>query len=86
MGKNLEGKETYQDPAVRPNAWTNGNSQVKNENTYLYVSKIDTQNKNTKLKPEQNKTHETTQCTLSLPHHSKELGAGRCHANLETTR
>ena len=32
------------------------------------------------------KTHKTTQGTLSLPHHSKELGAGRCHANLVTTR
>ena len=53
MGKSSEGKETYYDPAVRPNAETDGNSQVKNENTYRYVSKIDTQNKdtNTKHKP-----------------------------------
>ena len=31
-------------------------------------------------------TSKTTQRTPSLPHHSEELGAGRCHANLEITK
>ena len=63
-------------------------------NAYQYVSKIDTQNiyTNIYLKPKKQNndlhcsTHMTTQRTPSLPHHSKELGAGRRHANLEITK
>ena len=32
------------------------------------------------------KTLKTTQGTPSLPRHNEELGAGRCHANLKTTK
>ena len=35
---------------MRPNTYTYDNSQVKIENIYQYVSKIDKQNKNTKTK------------------------------------
>ena len=63
-------------------------------NAYYYVSKIDTQNIYTniylKSKRQNNvlhcSTNKTTQRTASLPHHSEELGAGRCHANLEITK
>ena len=63
-------------------------------NAYQYVSKIDTQNKDTKIYLKSKKqnndlnwsTHKTTQRTPSLPHHSEELGVGMCHANLEITK
>ena len=63
-------------------------------NVYQYVSKLDTQNIYTniylKFKKQNNdlhcSTYKTKQRTPSLPHHSEELGAGMCHANLKITK
>ena len=66
---------------MRPNASTNGNSQVKIEKKLpIYSSKIDTQNKNNNKNLNlRNKTHNTTKGTPSLSPHGEELGVGRCH-------